>query len=341
MKRRGQDAARAVVIPAPPLADAIASESRPAAPVTVGDLLREQRGRLRIKLVTGRNALTRRIEIAEVNRPGLALTDYFEHFRSERVQIIGRGEQAYCLRAEPGKLFSSLGKMLSYRDLPCLVLTRGLKPPQAMVRACRRFNVPLLRTEMDTASFVGELTAYLESRLAPVCRVHGVLVDVYGLGVLIQGDSGIGKSECALELLKRGHILVADDVVEVQKRRGDILMGQCPEALRHYLEVRGLGILDVKLLFGIGAVLAQARIEMVVHLAIWHGSAHYDRSGLERRSSRVLDVELPAVRIPVSPGRNLAVLIEVAALNQRLRSQGVFSAEDFNRNLIARMRRRG
>lgn len=310
-------------------------------PLSVGELIKEQRERLKLEVAAGHKALARKIGAAEVNRPGLALSGHLEHFRAERIQIIGRGEQAYCLKAPPQALRASLSRMLADPALPCLVITRALRAPPALVSACRRYGVPLLRTGLDTAAFVGELSNYLENRLSPVTRKHGVLVDVYGQGVLIQGDSGIGKSECALELLKRGHILVADDVVEIQKRRGDVLIGRSPEMLRHYMEVRGLGILDVKLLFGIGSILPQSRIELAVHLEMWSAANPYDRSGLEMNTVSLLGIELPCVRIPVSPGRNLAILIEVASLNQRLRSQGYFSAQAFNQNLIRKMRRGG
>lgn len=312
-------------------------------PVTVGQLLKEQRNKLKLQLAVGKGALHRAITHSEVNRPGLSLAGHLEHFRSERVQIIGRGEQAYCLKADPRQLFSNLSRMLAHADLPCLVLTRGLNSPATLSKACRRFNVPLLRSRLDTAAFVGELTAYLEDRLAPMTRIHGVLVDVYGLGVLILGESGIGKSECALELLKRGHILVADDVVEVQQRRGGVLLGNCPARLRHFMEVRGLGILDAKLLFGIGSILNQAQVELVVRLDLWRESTttSYERAGIDLKTTKVLGVELPTVSIPVSPGRNLAILIEVAALNQRLRSQGIFSARRFNHRLIDTMQRAG
>ncbi|MBI4052266.1 MAG: HPr(Ser) kinase/phosphatase [Elusimicrobia bacterium] len=308
--------------------------------MTISELLKEERQNLKLEVVAGQRNLDRKITVPEVNRPGLALGGYLEHFRSERIQIIGRGEHAYCVQAPPDRLKSVLGQMLCSPEIPCLVVTRGLKGSGLLVEACRRAGVPLLRTSLDTATFVGELTAYLEDRLAPFARVHGVLVDVYGLGVLIQGDSGIGKSECALELLKRGHILVSDDIVEIRKKRGGILVGSCPENLRHFMEVRGLGIIDVKLLFGIGSILNLSRIEMAVYLEMWKGKISYDRTGLEEKSTHVLGVELPLIRIPVSPGRNLAVLIEVAALNQRLRSQGYHTAKAFNASLIRRMKRK-
>ena len=305
--------------------------------MTVGDLLKEQKRRLRLELVAGRRASGRRITTPEVNRPGLALAGFPAHFRAERIQIIGRGEQAFCVQAESGRLSANLERMLAHPELPCLVVTRGLKIPPAMAAACRRFKVPLLRTALDTADFVGELTVMLEERLAPLARLHGVLVDVYGLGVLIQGEAGIGKPESALELVKRGHILVADDIVEIRQKHGDVLVGSCPEPLRHYLEVRGLGIIDVKLLFGIGSILNHSTIGLAVNLEAWDPQTTYDRTGLHKQAARILEVAVPLVRIPVSPGRNLAVLIEVAALNQRLKSQGYSSAEDFNRRLLARM----
>lgn len=306
--------------------------------LTVADLLKEQGERLRLELITGEKALGRKIAVAELNRPGLALSGFLENFRAERIQIIGAGEQTFCLKARPKELGSALAAMLSSSELPCLIMSQGPKTPSALVQACRKNGVALLRSNLDTATLVGELSEALESRLAPTTTVHGVLVDVYGLGVLIQGEAGIGKSECALELLKRGHILVSDDAVTIQHRRGGVLRGICPEPLKHYMEVRGLGVIDVKLLFGIGSILDRTRIELAIRLEPWSASAHHERVGLETEKTAILDVEVPLIRIPVSPGRNLAVLIEVAALNQRLRSQGYFSAETFNRKLIERMK---
>ncbi|MFA6315795.1 MAG: HPr(Ser) kinase/phosphatase [Elusimicrobiota bacterium] len=306
--------------------------------VTVGDLLKEQKEDLELELIAGEKSLGRKILGPDLNRPGLALNGCLDHFRPERIQIIGNGEQCFCAKAPQKALQKSLDDMLSFPALPCLILTHNLVAPPVLVQACRRKGVPLLRSRLDTAVFVGGLSAFLEDRLSPRTVVHGVLVEIYGLGVLIQGEAGIGKSECALELLKRGHILVADDAIEVQHRRGGGLLGICPEPLRHYIEVRGLGIIDVKLLFGVGAILDHTPIELAVHLEPWSAQAKYDRSGLETRSTMIVGVRIPEIKIAVSPGRNLAILIEVAALNQRLRSQGYFSAETFNRKLIERMR---
>jgi len=306
--------------------------------VTVGNLLKEYRALLKLELLSGRANLKRKITTAEVNRPGLALAGFPDHFRAERVQIIGRGEQSYCMKASAKSLEANIERMFAnHHEIPCLVLTRKLKAPQTLVRACRKFKVPLLRSGLDTADFVGEITAMLDDRLAPLTRVHGVLVDVYGLGVMIQGEAGIGKSECALELVKRGHLLVSDDIVEIRQKHGAILDGACPEPLKHYMEVRGLGIIDMKLLFGIGSLMPHTPIGLLIHLEPWDPTAHYERTGLERVTKKILDVEVPMVRIPVSPGRNLAVLIEVASLNQQLKIDGDFPAERFNQRILARM----
>lgn len=315
-----------------------AAESRQKA-FTVAELLKEQAKPLKLEIVTGERALSRAITVPDLNRPGLALGGYLEHFRAERIQIIGNGERAYLLKAPAKKVEKALSAMLAKKTLPCLIMTHDPRTPPILARACKKYGVPLLRSGYDTAIVVGELSAVLESRLTPRTRVHGGLVDVYGLGILIQGEPGLGKSECILELVKRGHILVADDIVEIQHRRGGVLRGTCPEPLRNYIEVRGLGIIDIKLLFGVGSIIDRVDIGLTVYLEPWNTDTHYERVGLDTKYKTILDVPVPLIRIPVSPGRNIAALIEVAALNQRLRSQGYFAAETFNRKLIARMRK--
>ncbi|MBU2575330.1 MAG: HPr(Ser) kinase/phosphatase [Elusimicrobia bacterium] len=309
--------------------------------ITVRELLKSRGKILGLKTAVGARNLSRKIAVSEINRPGLAIAGHLEQFRSERIQIIGKGEYAFCVKEESRKVKASLREMFSYPDIPCVIVTGGLKPLPVLKEACRKARVPLLTTVFDTSSFIRELTIYLDDKLAAITCAHGVLVNVYGLGVLIQGDSGVGKSECALELLKRGHILIADDVVEVKRRIGYMLMGNSPKNIKHYMEVRGLGIIDVELLFGIGSIMNQSLIEMHVKLeSVAAGGvnlANYDRTGLAVSEVTILDVPIPSLRLPVTPGRNLAVLIEVAALNQRLKNQGYFVAKKFNESLIKEM----
>jgi HPr kinase/phosphorylase len=308
--------------------------------ITVRELLKFRGKILGLKIVTGAGNQSRKIMVSEINRPGLAIAGHLEQFRSERIQIIGQGEYAYCVKEDAKKVVASLAKMFAYSDIPCVIVTGGLKPLAVIRDACRKARIPLLATSSDTSSFVRELTIFLDDKLAAITYTHGVLVNVYGLGVLIQGDSGVGKSECALELLKRGHILIADDVVEIKRRIGYMLVGNSPKNIKHYMEVRGLGIIDVELLFGIGSILDQSLIEMHVKLESVAGGtnlSNYDRTGLQSSEVTILDVPVPSLRLPVTPGRNLAVLIEVASLNQRLKNQGCFVAKKFNENLIREM----
>jgi len=298
----------------------------------------DKREELRLKLLAGKNGLSRYISVSEINRPGLVLAGFFDFFRSERVQIFGKGEHSYLNtlpRARRERLF---GKMLTYKNLSCLIFTRNLEPQSEIKKACNKHNIPLLKTVLDTAPFIGEINVFLEENLAPRTTMHGVLVYVYGLGVLITGESGIGKSECALELLKRGHMIIADDVVEIRHRAGNILSGSGDEVIRHHMEVRGLGIIDIRNIFGVGAILDASRIELVVHFEMWNPKKAYDRLGLEQKTTEILGVRVPNLTLPIYPGRNLAVLIEIAALNQRLRNKGFFSARELNHRLIQVMK---
>jgi HPr kinase/phosphorylase len=312
---------------------------KPAKFVTVRELIKSRGKVLGLRAVSGAKHLGRQVTVSEINRPGLAIAGHMEQFRSERIQIIGQGEYAYCQKEDARKVMANLQKMFSSPDIPCVIVTGGSKPLPVIRQACDKAGIPLLVTTSDTSAFIREITTYLDDQLAAITYAHGVLVNVYGLGVLIQGDSGVGKSECALELLKRGHILIADDVVEVKRRIGYMLVGNSPKNIKHYMEVRGLGIIDVELLFGIGSIMDQSLIEMHVKLeSVVAGSlANYDRTGLSTAEVQILDVPVPSLRLPVTPGRNLAVLIEVAALNQRLKNQGYFVAKRFNEGLIREM----
>lgn len=305
--------------------------------VTVEQLLQTKQKELCLEVICGKKDLAREITKATVNRPGLALDGHLENYRAEIIQIIGRGEYAFCAKQPYAKLKSNIAKMLKGGAVPCMIVTAGMKILPAIKQACTEGKTPLLSTSLDTASFVSELTSYLDDCTSPRTHIHGVLVRVSGLGVLIKGEAGIGKSECALELIKRGHILVADDVVEVQRRRGGALFGFCPPMLRHFMEVRGLGIIDVERLFGIGSAIDSSSVDMEVNLIPSQGGV-IDRLGIEQQKTNVLGVEINSLTIPVTPGRNLAVLIEIAALNQRLKGQGISSAKEFSQRLLDQMK---
>ena len=303
--------------------------------VTVGELLQVKR--LHLELVCGKRYVHREITTPSINRPGLALCGHLDHFRANAIQVFGKGEHAFCAKEKPALLKANITKMLGKGRVPCVIMAADQDPFPAIKKACLEADVPVLKTTMESAAFVAEFSRFLDEQLSPVTHVHGVLLNVSGIGVLIRGEAGIGKSECALELIKRGHILVADDVVEVQKRWGRFLVGSCPEMLKHYMEVRGLGILDVELLFGVGSTLDEMAIDLEVVLT--PPVKNIDRLGVEQKTSEILGLEVPCLRLPVTPGRNLAVLIAVAALNQQLKAQGIFSAKEFSRRMLDRMKR--
>lgn len=309
--------------------------------ITVKQLVKEKGKDLDLRLIIGKGFLDRKITVSEVNRPGLAVTGFLEQFRAERIQIIGKGEYYYCNSRPYSKIYRNLNKMFTIGEVPCVIVTGGMKPAKAIVDAAKKNSIPLFLTPYETADFVRELTIYLDEKLAPSVIVHGVLVNVYGLGVLIQGDPGIGKSECAMELLKRGHILISDDVVEIKRRIGHILIGTSPKTIKNFMEVRGIGIVDVEMLFGVGAILPSSAIELVVYLqsATNMDLSKYDRTGLEEQTTKILDVNVPILKIPVTPGRNLAVLIEVASLNQRLKNTGYFAAKKLDEAIKKEIRK--
>ncbi|MBI4668392.1 MAG: HPr(Ser) kinase/phosphatase [Elusimicrobia bacterium] len=306
--------------------------------LTVGEFVQAQGQYLHLKLLAGGGGLKRRISAMEVNRPGLALMGHLERFRAERIQVIGRGEESFLRKLNHGAGGQIFRKIFGFRRLPCFVVTSNLAPSRLLLDFCERHKVPLFQSALETEEFVGELHSYLESRLAPFRYFHGVLVEVYGLGVLICGKSGVGKSECALELLKRGHFFIGDDLIKIKRLPGEILIGEAArEDFGSYMEVRGLGVINVASLFGIGSVMDSTRIELVVTFEIWQGprvKSNYERVGLTERTKKILGAAVPHVTFPVFPGRNLAILLEVASLNQRLKNKGVYSAIEFEKKIL-------
>lgn len=271
------------------------------------------------------------ITVPEVNRPALQLAGFYHHFDKERVQIIGNVEQAFLDDMQRPNRIWVYDKLMS-SGIPCLILCRGGKPDEDMLEAANKYGVPVCSTQMATSRFDAELTRWLNVQLAPTITIHGVLVDVYGEGVLIMGESGIGKSEAALELIKRGHRLVADDAVEIKKVSDETLIGTSPEITRHFIELRGIGIIDVKALFGVESILNTANIDMVIKLAEWDREREYDRMGTEDHYTEFLGNKVVCYDIPVRPGRNIAVIVEAASVNHRQKRMGYNAAlEMYNR----------
>lgn len=273
---------------------------------------------------------------AQVNRPGLPLVGFFDHFEKARLEIIGKVEYLYLKQLYDNERRESLEKFFAAEPVG-VVLTTGLGAFDEMLVMAQKYRVPLLRTKRGTSDFMAALIAYLNVALAPRITRHGVLVNIYGEGVLMLGESGIGKSETAIELLKRGHRLIADDAVEIKRVSAKTLVGSAPELIRHYVELRGIGIVDVCRLFGMGAVENTAKIELVVNLEPWENGKMYDRLGLDNETTDILGVQIPSITLPVCPGRNMAVVLEIAAMNHRQKMMGYNTAEEFNRRLLAKM----
>lgn len=267
----------------------------------------------------------------DINRPALQLAGFFDHFDSERVQIIGNVENAFIQTLNDEKRKETYDKLLSYK-VPCVLYARGIKPDEDMISYCVHYGVPCLGTEQSTTYITSELVRWLNVQLAPVISIHGVLVDVYGEGVLITGDSGIGKSEAALELVKRGHRLVSDDVVEIRKVSQQTLVGTAPDITKHFIELRGIGIIDVKALFGVLSVKDTQSIDLVIQLEDWVKNKDYDRLGLEDNYIEYLGNKVVCHVLPVRPGRNLAIIVETAAVNHRQKQMGYNAAQElYNR----------
>ena len=263
---------------------------------------------------------------ADVNRPGLQLAGYLDYFGADRIQIIGKSEMSYLMQLQPEERIKRLDAFFKC-GFPCVVVSRGMKILDEIFEVSKKYNIPILRTADETSRFMSGLIKYLNVQLAPRENMHGVLVEVYGEGILILGESGVGKSETALELVKRGHRLVADDIVEVRKVSDKTLVGTSPDIIRHFIEIRGIGILDVKYLYGVGSVKMTENINLVIHLELWDEKKHYDRLGLVEQYTNILGIDVPSLNIPVRPGRNLAIIVEVAAMNNRQKKMGYNAAK--------------
>ena len=285
-----------------------------------------------LELVSGEEGIGRAISTSDISRPGLEMAGYFTHYPANRVQLLGKTELSFFELLPPEVKLERM-RLLCSQDTPAIIISRGLDVPEELIKSSNEEHVPVFKTKMTTTKFSSRLTNYLEGRFAPMTAAHGVLVDVYGIGVLIMGKSGVGKSETALELVKKGHRLVADDCVEIRQESENLLIGSAPPLLEHLLEIRGIGIIDVMTLFGASAIRPYKRITLIIELETWDPERVYDRLGLEEEKMKLIDTELTKLTIPVRPGRNLAVIIEVAAMNYRLKRMGVNAAEEFSRRL--------
>lgn len=296
--------------------------------VTIKDIL----NKFKLELISGEEGINRPVTTSDISRPGLEMAGFFDYYPEDRLQLLGRTELTFFSMLNEEDRIVRMQRLCT--DVtPGIIITRGLEIPEELIEASEQEAVPVMRSNLKTTQLVSRLTNYLEIALAPTIAIHGVLVDVYGVGVLITGQSGVGKSETALELVKRGHRLVADDCVEIRQEDQESLVGNSPPLIEHLLEIRGLGIIDVMTLFGAGAVRSYKRITMCIHLENWDQNKRYDRLGLDEDKMKIFDVEIPKLTIPVRPGRNLAVIIEVAAMNFRLKRMGVNTAKQFTQRL--------
>jgi HPr kinase/phosphorylase len=305
--------------------------------VTVGQFLERSGESLQLEDLGDGRGLDRVIPGADVSSPGLALAGYLDRFVAERLQVLGETEITYLASLDPAQRDRILSSFFNF-PLPVVIVTKGQELPDGLASAAAKNNVALLRTRLKTAEFYRRLKPVLEGEFAPATTLHGSLADVFGVGLFFIGRSGIGKSECVLDLVERGHRLVADDIVIVTRRGNDVLIGRSHELQRHHMEIRGVGLIDIPSIFGIRAVRQQKRIEVVVKLDDWDQEAVVDRTGLDTLTTTILDVEVPLITVPLNPGKNITVIAEVIALNHLLRYSGINPAQVFNDRLIGRMR---
>lgn len=304
--------------------------------LTVRDIVERTGESLQLELLAGGEGLDRVVTVPEVSSPGLVIGGFTGRFVSERLHVLGETEIAYLRSLTPKDRLARLTTFMGF-DLPCVIITKGKPAPRELLRLAKERGIPVLRTQLKTSEFYRRITAHLTEVFAPRTQVHASMADVYGVGLLFVGRSGIGKSECVLDLVERGHRLVADDVVQVT-RRGNMLIGQGHELAAHHMEIRGVGLIDIPALFGIRAVRQQKRVEVVVQLEDWDNAGDADRTGLAQQETEYLGVTLPRVLVPLNPGKNITVVSEVVAMNHLLRMTGIDTAAAFNERLIRRMR---
>jgi HPr kinase/phosphorylase len=304
--------------------------------LTVRALVTEKGASLQLEALTGELGLDRPITVPEISSPGLVLAGFRARFAAKRLHVLGETEVTYLRSLTAAERKRAVEGFVAY-EMPGIFVTKGQAVPRELLQSAKAREVPLFRSGLKTAEFYSRITPFLQEAFAPRTTVHGSLADVYGVGLLFVGRSGIGKSECVLDLVERGHRLVADDVVHVSRRGADVLLGQGSELSHHFMEIRGVGLVDVKALFGIRAVRQQKRIEVVVELTAWDSAKEVDRTGLDRGTTTILSVELPKVTVPLNPGKNITVISEVVAMSHLLRYGGYDPAQAFNERLIKRM----
>ncbi|WP_172372956.1 HPr(Ser) kinase/phosphatase [Sporosarcina jiandibaonis] len=294
--------------------------------------VRDVQERLDLDICAGDEGLHRKIYKSDISRPGLEMAGFFNFYPADRVQLLGKTELAFFSKLNPEERVDRMEKLCT-SITPAIVVAHGVEVPEELLVAANNAQIPVFNTSTATTRFSGMLTNYLEGKLAPMTTMHGVLVDVYGIGVLITGKSGVGKSETALELVKRGHRLVADDLVEIREVSQNVLIGNSPPLIEHMLEIRGVGIIDIMTLFGASAVKSDKRILIVINLELWETGKMYERLGLDEEKMKIMNTELTKLTVPVRPGRNLSVIIEVAAMDYRMKLLGVNAAQNFSDKL--------
>ncbi len=300
--------------------------------VSVVTFFKENKDRLKLTLLSSENGFNRKITMSDIHRPGLALAGFVELFTYDRVQVLGNTEIRYLNSLNEKKLLESIDRFIEF-EIPVVIITNGNKPPKHMMQAATRRCISVFGTPMTTTTLIHLMGDYLDLKFAPNTSAHGSLVDVYGVGLLVTGRSGIGKSEVALDLVERGHRLVADDVVMITRTAEDILIGKGSEISEHHIEVRGVGLIDVKKVFGIRGVRLQKRIEVEVRLHHWDSKENWERIGLDVLTTKILDVEIPLINLPINPGKNMTVICETIAMNELMKLHGFHTAKEFNRRL--------